>query len=529
MPENSDNLNVTLNRLTAIVVRRRWWLLLTFFSVFLGVFFISFILPKKYRSEATLFIEKPQVPQQYVVPNNTINTMQVIQARTHEILSRTSLLQIIKDFRLNEQGKSRQRPEELIETMRENIEVEPLTKDPERREVNAFMIAFTGNDPHAAQQVTRRLISLFIEQNLKTQADQDIGTTNFLEREVEAAGANLQKQEQLLREFKMRNLGQLPEQQQGNLQILSSLQMDLQNSQANLARARQQRTYLESMLSQYSLPTATSDGHLSFASPLDVLQAEIVRLRAERDELLSRYNARYPDVVSVNRRIEEKEAQLSKLSTTVHSRNGGKAKAATDLNDLALQPAAIQLKSQLKANTMEIDDIERDIEHLKTQITEYQQRLSIAPVREQQLADVARNYDLSKQNYADLLNKRTQSQLATDLARQQRIEQFRVIDPPSLPLKPSKPDPEKICIGGLVAGLLLGVGMAFLVEARDRSFHLEKDVRTYFAIPMVVGIPTLLTEKEEKKLAWRNIVEWSSGSVLIVLILAAQLYVHWKS
>jgi polysaccharide chain length determinant protein (PEP-CTERM system associated) len=530
MPQDSD-INVMLNRIRTVVIRRRWWLISCFFLVSLGAVVFSFVIPEHYRSEATIFIERPRVPERYIVPNNTVNAMQAIQARTHEVLSRTSLLQMINDFQLYPHGKRGVETEAMIAAMRENIEVQPLTKDAERREVNAFVIAFTGNDPYVAQKVTQRLIDVFIEQNLRTQQEHDVETTKFLENELEAAGENLQKQEQLLRDFKMKNLGQLPEQQQGNLQILSGLQMDLQNAEASLARAKEQRIYLESMLSQYVAPgTTTATGSQTYAAnPIEALQAELTRLRSERNDLLSRYSSRYPDVVGLTRRIAEDETQLSRLVAASRSSSGKDTENGSDKDELGMEPGQIQFRSQYKANTVEIANIEKNIEHIKSELTDYQQRLGMAPVREQQLAEVVRNYDLSKQNYADLLNKKTQSKLATDLSKQQQDEQFRVIDPPSLPLKPSSPNRPKICLIGLVMGLLAGVGLAFLVEMRDRSFRLEKDVREDLGIPLVVGIPSLFTEKEKGVFAWRRRVEWASGCALVCIVLAAQVYVHWKS
>ena len=93
----------------------------------------------------------------------------------------------------------------------------------------------------------------------------------------------------------------------------------------------------------------------------------------------------------------------------------------------------------------------------------------MTPVREEQLADILRDYDLSKKNYDDLLGKKTQSELATSLEIRQQGAQFRLIDPPSLPVKPSGADHMKISLGGLAAGLALGVALAFLLETKDHS------------------------------------------------------------
>ena len=100
-----------------------------------------------------------------------------------------------------------------------------------------------------------------------------------------------------------------------------------------------------------------------------------------------------------------------------------------------------ELESQLKVNRIEIANREHALEELKGKIAEYQARLNREPVREQQLADLTRNYDQSRANYDTLLKKRNDSELATSLERRQQGEHFRILDPPSLPVKPHSPEP----------------------------------------------------------------------------------------
>lgn len=528
MPDDAGDFNEIINRVLASLVRRRWWILIATTVVSLGTILISFTLPHLYRSEATIFVEKERIPDRYVVANSTRNAMETIDAMTHEILSRTRLLQIIDEFGLYPKARHSMEPELLVEMMRSHIEVQPLNREPEKRATNAFLIAFTCDNPKVAQQVTGRLTALFIQENQQAQQTLDTSTTNFLETQLGAASADLAKQEEELKDYKLRNLGHLPEQEQGNQTILSGLQLQFQAIQSSLSRARQQRTYLESMLAHSALVGSGRTGQPAAGpSPIATKRAELSRLRAERDELLSRYSERHPDVVNINERIAAEEARLNVLlaAPVPAPPTNNKVSAVSNIED---DPASSELKSQLDANRSEIADAEREGSELRSQIASYQQRLNYAPVHQQQIAEVIRNYDLAKQNYADLMNKKTQSELATKLAMDQRDRQFQVIDPPTLPLKPTSPAYGKFGLGGLAGGLVLGLALAFFMEARDRSFHLERNVRGYFGVPVVVGVPPLFTETEERQLAWRKTCEWALASVLLLVVAAAQLYVLQK-
>src|SRR5207245_2910414 len=120
-------------------------------------------------------------------------------------------------------------PEELIERMRNDVRITPTESNQERRDVNSFKISFTADNPHLAQKVTARLASLLIEANVKTRENQATSTNNVLQEQLVAARNKLTEQEQRLRDFKTQYLGELPEQQQGHLHILSGDQIQLQN------------------------------------------------------------------------------------------------------------------------------------------------------------------------------------------------------------------------------------------------------------------------------------------------------------
>jgi hypothetical protein len=99
-----------------------------------------------------------------------------------------------------------------------------------------------------------------------------------------------------------------------------------------------------------------------------------------------------------------------------------------------------------------------------------------------------------------------------------------MVDPPSLPQAPSKPSPKKILLGGLAAGLALGLGLAFLVEMMNRSFHREKELHSY-AVPLIVSIPLMLTPREVRRRRWKRAFECAAGAAMLVVVSAAELYV----
>jgi len=529
LPQQDDNPDVSIERLLEAAVRRRWCVLLPAAVIALGTALVSFLLPNRYESEAAILVESQQVPERYVTANTTTDMREVLLVMTDAILSRTQLLKIINEFNLYPKERVRSVPEQLVNLIRANIKVEPTEKNSDPRGLNGFTISFTGDDAHSAQAVTERLTELFIKENNESREEQSTGTTNFLADQLAVAESELKQQEARVRDFKLSNLGELPEQQGGNLAILSSLQGQLQNTMASLGRAHQQEVYLQSLISQYEEIAAAGSPVLgpAVASPTETIRAELARLQNEKAELLSRYTEKYPDVVKIDEQIKETEALLAAATERPdptkdeNGKNNSAPARPTERNSVTAQ-----LKSQLESNRIEIQNDLEEKKQIESRIAEYQRRLNDTPVREQQLADLQRGYTESKQHYDDLLSKKTESELATSLIRRQQGERFRIIDAPSLPSKPSSPPRLKISLGGLAAGIATGLALALFLEIKNRSLRDERELRRVFAFPLLLGVPLLLSRTEERRRSHKAVLEWLGAVTLSLLMAATEFYVY---
>jgi polysaccharide chain length determinant protein (PEP-CTERM system associated) len=511
LPEAEANLNKSVAQILGIVTRHRWWIILPAVATIFAALGVLSVIPSRYTSDATLLVVQQQVPERYVLPTSTTNIREALQATTEEVLSRNRLLGIVEEFGLYAKERSRVSQESLLEMMRHDIEIEPIeTVSEARKDISSFKISFIASNPVLAQQVTSKLTSLFIEQNLETREHQATTTTDFLREQLETAKSKLADSEEQVRAFKMQHLGELPEQQAGNLAIMAGMQAQLQSTMASLSRAQEQREYLEALSEDRALTVAN----------------DLARLKSERIKLLDRYTPEYPALIKLNEKIARTEASLKMLQ--VSRTAGAQASPADALPALGVAPdediSLRQLHGQLVANRLEIENLSKDEKRLKGEIEQYQIRLNQTPVREQQLAGILRNYDQLKQDYADLLAKESQSQMAAELEKRQEGQQFRLIDRPSLPTVPSSPNRIKISLGGAGAGIGLGLALALLMNMKDSSFHSEEDLSQRFALPLVVGVPLLLTAQEERSRTRKRAFEWVAGSGLVVAVLLAQLY-----
>ncbi|PYV73908.1 MAG: hypothetical protein DMG96_21855 [Acidobacteria bacterium] len=493
----------------AILRRRRWLILLPFFAGWLAVWMVSWWLPSIYRSGTLILVEQPTVPQQFV--------------------SRTRLLHIIEGLNLYAKERQRRTPDEVVERMRKDIEID-LVRDDKKNELTAFNIYYSSRDPQVAQRVTSELSNLFISENLEARQAQSQSTTKFLESELEEARKSLSEQEEKVREFKDKHLGELPGQMQSNLQILSGLQTQLQTEEEALNHAKQQNVYLESLLGQYrNLPESPKSGS-NVSMGLPEIDQELQRLRAQLADLTAHYTERHPDVRKLKEQIARTEKMRDQFAAGLKSRIVDSADGSTASDGIPLRDAGpiMELESQLKVNKIEIANRQKAIDDIKSKIPDYQVRLNRSPVMEQQLADLTRGYDQSKVNYDSLLKKKNDSELATSLELQQQGEHFRVLDPPSLPVKPYSPKRLQLCAIGLVVGLLLGGATTAGAELLDDRIHDEKTLKKLIQIPVLSEIPNVSTDTEtraERRDGW---LVWATASLMVVSILAGSALSYFR-
>ncbi len=539
MAESEPASSINLELILGSFKRRRWWVLISAAVVALLTLAVLSVLPKRYTSEATLVVVQQQVPERYVTPTSTTDIAEALDATTHEVLSRTQLLDIIGEFDLYPQDRGKLSPEELEAKMRKQIVIDPIVTRPEDKNIDGFKISFVADSPRKAQAVANRLTSLFIEQNLESREHQASVTTSFLQERLEIAKEKLTQQEARVRDFKLQYLGELPEQQSGNLAVLTGLQSQLQNIQAGAARAQEQKVYLQSLLNDYQglaargVPLTNVGGAAQNANnPIAAAQSELARLKATKSALLSIYTPEHPDVIKVNEQIAQAQSLLKSLKAAKKDKEddtgdtpAGKTGAADSSSGSSeVDTSLAQVKSQLASNAVELANLARDEKGVKAQIEHYQERLNLTPVREQQLAGLMRDYDLLKADYTDLLGKETQSRLAASLEKRQAGQQFRLVDRPSLPVVPSWPKRLPIGLGGLIGGLVVGAALGLLIDIKDGFFYSEKELATHFPLQLVVAIPVLSTSSEKRAQRWKRGLEYVAASALTLLVFAAEFY-----
>jgi len=262
---------------------------------------------------------------------------------------------------------------------------------------------------------------------------------------------------------------------------------------------------------------------------LSALDHELDKLKSQLADLSSHYSDRYPDVRKLKQQIINTESMRDQLLAdlkkkanspqTEDSDSDSDTIAAHDATDPAHGLPITQLQSQLHSNQLQIKNHEEAIAILKSKVTDYQARLNQDPVREQQLSDLTRGYEQSKANYDDLLRQKNDSAMATRMEVLQQGERFRILDPPSLPVKPDFPNRLKFCGIGLMLGVVLGSGVVGAFELMDDRLYDEKLLKNLLPVTVVSEIPPIVNSSDEQKNKRKIWLGWAIAGLVLVAVL----------
>ena len=295
-------------------------------------------------------------------------------------------------------------------------------------------------------------------------------------------------------------MGELPEQLPSNLTILERLQQQLTQTYQTIRDEKNRLIIVESQLKmtqQVAAPSAAAtmpgtDG--TGPKSLEGLKQQLV-------EYESKYTPSHPDVVILRKKIESLEKDLADNSKP--SAEPQPAKAAAPVVSRSGKPLMeAELSGQQQAITRNIAALEAETSKIQAQIEQYQKRVENTPKREQELLLLKRDYDNIKTTYSSVLNRKLEADIALNMERKQKGEQFRILDAPRPAEKPISPNLKLILLGCLAAGLGVGAGIVFLHEFFDGAVRRPDALQARLSLPVLMVMPAMECMRSRATSTW---------------------------
>ena len=509
------------------VLRRSWGRLVTpILACTFGALVVSALLPNMYESNMLVQIIPQRVPDSYVRSTVTLKTEDRLSAVSQQVMSRTQLEQVIKDFNLYPKDRERLPMEDVVDKMRLGIApLELVRRAGSSSPADAFYVRFRYPDAEIATRVTQRLGTLFIDHNARDRGSLAEATNAFLETQLQQASEKLDAQERRLELFRQQHAGRLPSNLDFNMQAIQSTQMQVQSLVESLARDRDRKLMLERLYGDAvnepapvtPVPVNTATGQASpNATPRQQLQAA----RATLAQLQQTKKPDHPDVGRAQRMVAELEARVAKEPADTTS------PAATSGDQFAEQ----QRRDRLQQWRAEIESLDRQVKFkeseeasLRKRVSDYQSRIEAVPSTESEWMALTRDYDTLQTAYKGLLAKSEESKVAADLERRQIGEQFRVLDAARIPNHPVSPNRLLVNGAGLGIGIAIGVLLVALTVLRDTTFRSGVDIAQTLSLPVLATVPYVESDEDKRRAHQRRRMK----VMTIGVATTAAAYVFW--
>ncbi len=494
-----------------ILVRGKWLLVIPL-CITLTIGIAKTLTANKIYEASTLILIQPQrVPTNYVQSVVTDNVNQRISTMSQQILSRSNLERIINQFGLYDNQKGMYL-EDKIASMRKRIQIK---LDRGRSSSKTFSISYRGSNPDRVMRIANTLAAYYMDENLRVREAQAVGTSEFLDSELEKTRKNLEEREQRLAAYRTKYMGGLPDELDSNLKTLDRLQKQLSDKNMELREARNAKAMIETQISQsremlvqpFEDPFASSDFE-DYNTLVDSMNENNLKVaQAQYDNLLLQYTEKHPDVVKIKKTIDKltaiveaerkafKQKQQEELEKEKLQEEENSAPISTDQSNMEF--TAVQQGSQLQNIKKLIETLKGDIKTIEEKMALYQQRVEDTPKRELELQSLKRDYANIQGVYHSLLDRKLEAELSVNMERKQKGEQFKILDHAQLPEKPISPNVKMLFLLSVASGLLFGGGVLSVKEIINFSVIRRDDqIENRLGLNVLAVIPVLKSSKD---------------------------------
>lgn len=462
-----------------VLARRRLWFIVPFAACVVGGILLALFLPPTFRSSARIGVQAPAVSPDLVPARTGLDREERLRALSQQLRSPAVLERVAREERL-----IADRPlEQVVQQMQEDITVEvapPIARTQGEPALNAFDIVYLDGTADRARRVADRLAQVFVEEHSRSREVQAEGTAEFLGAQLRAAQERFSNLESRLRSAKELHMGQLPEQTAANLQTLSGVRQQLEST-SNSLRVEQDRLSLIERQMQ-SMKEGLYSAPAGAAGILTSPQQRVVALQRELDLARAKYTDKHPEV-----QILEDELKTARAAAAAVRSQPESARQET----LSGDPAYQQLATDRSQTLIRVRSLERAEAQLRGDIGRYQQRVEAAPMVEQELGSMQREYEFERENYKQLSEKHAAALVQEQIARTRGGERFSVLNAAYLPHSPESPNRLRLLLMALGLGTAIGGALAFGREFLDRSIRDGRNLQDEFDVPVLAEIPRI--------------------------------------
>ena len=504
--------------------RHRWYALAVAWLVCLAGWAVVFTMPSRYEASARIYVDTKSIlgplMQGLAVQPNLDQQVGMI-ART--LITRPNLEKVLRNSDLDIRAKNNTEKEELVDLLQSRIQLIGTGKD------NLFSLTYWDSHPDQAKKVVQALVNIFVESSLGDKRKDSESARRFLDEQIKSYEQKLVVAENALKEFKQKHMGVMPDDKQNYYSRLSEASTKLNQAQLELKEVENARDAIKNQIAGEDpvlLPEETpaevaeaerNKGNLKRNPELD---ERIQSLEKNLDAYRLKYTEQHPDIIATKRILaqlqeqKEKENQEAKVTEEIEqvkraeeakalAGKGGPGMGASRQN---LNPVFQQLKVALGEAEASVASIRARVNEFQNRLTDLKSQANMVPQVEAELSQLNRDYEVNKANYEKLLARRESATMSNEMDAGSGGMDFRVIDPPRVPPIPSSPNRPLLYTLVLLAGLLLGLALAFAMSQIRPMFGDREALREFTGLPLLGSVSMIWTAEQKRKSRQRTLV-----------------------
>lgn len=363
---------------------------------------------------------------------------------------------------------------------------------------NLYNISYSDSDPKMAQKVVQAFLQILMNDTLGANTQSTQSAQNFLQQQVTDYNNRLNDAEKKLAEFKKANISNLPGRDGDYSARLQAAEARLQDLQGEYAAALTGRA-----------PVASRQT----TSPTREIDQQIKAYQQQLDKLLLSYTDQYPDVVSARRTIAQLQARRAELLE--HPGSASPAEALASGSQVGKRSTGYDGRADARMLAVQVASQKQQIADLKKnadKITDTQVKL----------AQMSRNYDVTRKQYDDLMVRLNKAQMSEDATQTGNNLKFRVISPPIVPLLPVGPHRVLFLLVAFLMALGIGGAFAFFLHKIKPVFTSLKSLREFGGYP-VVGALSLVESAPRRARKRREVIGFCAGIGLLAVVVVLSL------
>ena len=505
---NVDFIKEILLAVKAEFIRFRFLATGIFAVIFLSVLMVGASWPTFYTSKAQLVADDSNIIQPLLEGRAEITEVDRSEEARQRIYSRDLLETVARRLGYIDDTSQQAQIDNAIIAVRRGISLEG-----KGRRSPYFSISYSHPNPDITFETANVLVEEFIELHESYKRQEGEYAFDFINKQVEIYRGRLEEAEAALKEFKTNSPDYTESAVQARIQDLNTqiqeLALTIQELESKIVSTKKQLGAEGEMLA------AQSKVH-SLRQQRSVLQAELNSLRRQ-------YQESYPDVISLKRQIFEIDQQISAAGGDKminYSVFGGLDESSSP--ELLFE----ELRKQVSIAEVDLEARRKRMNSLKELLKTEYEKADLVTETQAEFSDLTRDYEVTREVYEEMLSRKENAELSMAITREGQGLNYKVVDAPVFPLKPSGLTFFEFLLAAPILALGAPLGliiMLVLVDPRIRvPTNLVNCLEEYSGSISVVGVsPHFYTKLNDRVLRKDFLI------VATVFTLLAVVYIYF--